>query len=79
MKSLQKQAALVDIGTGATAVAAAAAGVTAALLQEDTDIAGVQVEAGVPEDIIPVLAPGLPHALILILAPVPAPTPARQG
>jgi hypothetical protein len=43
----------------------------------DTDIVEVQVEAGVPEDIIPVLAPDL--ALILTLVPVPAPAPVRQG
>jgi hypothetical protein len=40
---------------------------------EDTDIVEVQVEAGVPEDIIPDLA------LILALVPLLAPAPVRQG
>lgn len=42
---------------------------------EDTDIVEVQVEAEVPEDIIPVLAPDL----VLTLALIPAPAPVRQG
>jgi hypothetical protein len=44
---------------------------------EDTDIVEVQVEAGVPEDIIPDLALAL--ALILALVPLLAPAPVRQG
>jgi uncharacterized membrane protein len=43
----------------------------------DTDIVEVQVEAGVPEDIIPVLVPDL--ALIPTLVLVPAPAPVHQG
>ena len=47
----------------------------------DTDIVEVQVEAGVPEDITPVLAPDL--ALIPtpvpVPVPVPAPAPVHQG
>lgn len=49
----------------------------AVFIAGDTDIVEVQVEAGVPEDIIPVLA--LDLALIPTLVPVPAPAPVRQG
>ena len=42
---------------------------------EDTDVVEVQVEAGVPEDIIPALVPDLTLSHIPI--PVPDPVPAR--
>lgn len=46
---------------------------------EDTDVVEVQVEAGVPEDIIPALVPDLTLSHIPIPVPVPARTLVRQG
>jgi hypothetical protein len=54
-------------------------GTNGLLTAEDTSVVEVQVEAGVPEDIIPALVPGLALSHIPMPVPVHALIPVPQG
>lgn len=54
-------------------------GTNGLLTAEDTGVVEVQVEAGVPEDIIPALVPGLALSHIPMPVPVHALIPVPQG